>query len=437
MLACNIIGQARKNYGIDDVVASYLCYSNLSRNHQNQLIMKYLIYLISINLLVAFPVYSQHSHHSSEETANNKTPIETASCPYLTKNGRGEIVLSWVRTLKDESVLYYATSKNKGLSFQDTVEVFPSKGLAPHGENLPKVVSKADGEIIAVWGTKNPNPKNKYSGLIFYSQSFDNGRSWTNATPIVNSSESFDQRYFDVASLPNGEAALVWLDNPNNQEKEGSFLYFATTNGKGGFQNKKPIGETTCQCCRTDLHVDPKGNIHVVYRDILTDSIRDMVHSVSFDGGKTFSKPNRISKDNWVLNGCPHTGPTMSASDKGLHFAWFTKGGEPGVYYTTSSDNGGTFKARQLLKTTARHPQMTALENGIIGIVWDEEENDNVEDSQIKLLAIKPGGKKESLRVSEGKGKCSFPVILEIEENALITAWLQDSEIKHKRIVLN
>jgi hypothetical protein len=254
--------------------------------------------------------------------------------------------------------------------------------------------------------------------------------------------ESFDQRYFDVALLPNGEAAITWLDNPNDPNKEGSNVYFATTKGKDGFQGARVIGETACQCCRTDLLVDKKGNIHVAYRDILNDSIRDMVYTFSVDEGRTFSKPKRISDDNWKITGCPHTGPSMAINNGIVHFAWFTKGGETGVFYSNSKDKGKSFSKRKLISSEARHPQMIAWDNGDLAIVFEEEQSDQLEvSSDIVLVLRNSKGEFLNYKVEE-RGKGSFPVISELGKNAFLVAWTEEteltnehSEVVHKQVI--
>ena len=260
--------------------------------------------------------------------------IDTAkgSCPYLTKDHKDNIVLSWVKQTNTGAFVFcYAVSEDKGKTFNRPIEIPGSTNVHPHGENMPKVIFKPSGEIIAVWGAANPNPKNAYSGLVYYSQSFDNGKTWTKPGSLTKDTASFDQRYFDVALLSGGEAGIVWLDNRKRSKKEGSGLYYAVTKGTNGFGDEQLISEPCCQCCRTDLFIDKKENIHVLYRAIINDSIRDMVHIVSTDKGRSFSSPKRISKDNWVISGCPHTGPAMAENSEGLHFTWFSGGGSAGI----------------------------------------------------------------------------------------------------------
>ena len=287
------------------------------------------------------------------------------------------------------------------------------------------IIFKPSGEVIALWGAANPNPQNKYSGLVFYSQSFDEGKTWSDAKPLINDTLSYDQRYYDVALLPNGEAAIVWLDNRKATEKEGSALYFATTNGRVGFTNEKRIGEFCCPCCRTDLFIDKNDGIHVLYRGIIQDSIRDMVHTASADGGTSFSVPKRISDDNWIIKGCPHTGPSMTETNKGLHFSWFTGGKNKGCFYTQSTDNGNSFTKQDSISSLGSHPQMTGLSDGSVLIAWDETINSG--DEVIKKVGIQKrnpdGTAKTKQFITQNNDMASYPVVIETNKSSCLVAY--------------
>lgn len=318
-------------------------------------------------------MFSQQTPQQNNEILIDQN-FET-SCPYLTKDTKGNVVMCWGKQInKKDDIMCYAVFNSKEGLFGKPIEIPASKGAHLHSENMPKIIFKSSTDIVAVWGVDNSNTKRKYSKLIYYSQSFDNGKTWSGATRLVKDTAGVSQAYFDVELLPNGEVAILWLDNRTKTSKEGSTLYFAATKGKSGFLNEKPICETICQCCRTDLFKTSDGNIMATFRDIINDTIRDMVHIVSTDGGKTFSSPKRISADNWVINGCPHTGPTLAQNSNGLHFAWYTMGGGEGVFYCKSTDNGQTFSQRSSVskKPSAKHPQIITLANKEIIIVWDE-----------------------------------------------------------------
>ena len=392
--------------------------------------------LFSIAMLLLFAVACENDKKKSDNISPSQA-VQVDSmpgqCPYLTKDSKGNTVLSWVRMSEDSTFSFcYAVSQD-GKTFDAPVVIPNSGNIQPHGENLPKIIFKPSGEIIALWGTRSTSLKNKYSGMVSYSQSFDDGKTWNSPKPLVADTAGFDQRYYDVALLPDGEVGIIWLDNRKTIEKEGSALYFASTKGKDGFQAERSLAESCCQCCRTVLFVDSKGSIHILYRGIIQDSIRDMVHAVSTDGGKTFSSPKRISDDNWVLNACPHTGPAMAENNKGLHFAWFTGGNNKGAYYARTSDNGENFTPRNDISSLGSHPQIAALKNGELIIVWDEFVT--VGNNSVKRIGIQ---KRSDEGIPFGKtfitpetSTATYPVVLPLDGNASVIAYCRKSGEKN------
>jgi hypothetical protein len=349
-----------------------------------------------------------------------------AECPYLTKDEKGNTVLSWVRMINDSTTAFCYAVKKEDKTFSVPIVIPNSANIQPHGENLPKIVFKPSGEIIALWGIKSTNLKNKYSGMVYYTQSFDKGVNWTIPRKLVNDTAGYDQRYYDVAVLPNGEAGVIWLDNRKSGDEQGSALYFTTTSGKDGFVGEgRLISEPACQCCRTVLYVDKKGEIHALYRGIIQDSIRDMVHIISTDGGKTFSAPKRISEDNWVLNACPHTGPTMTENNDGIHFAWFTGGKDKGAYYTSSTDNGQSFHHKDSVSVKGSHPQIASCANGDLLIVWDEMNMiGNKMGKRIGVQKRTADGKALAKEyITSDDSNAGFPVVSSVSGNSFVVAY--------------
>lgn len=367
-----------------------------------------------------------------------------SSCPWLTKDNQGNFLLSWIHqdSTGSNGIMYYAVSEDGGRTFGPPRKILSSAGAEPHGENMPKMIMTESGRLIAVFGVSAPSPGNEYTGKIYFTVSVNNGRTWSDAAPLTRDTGSFDQRYFDLAPLPGGGAGITWL---NNSEPQGSTLYYAATGGNGGFENAKIIGMHTCQCCRTDLFTDKRGYLHVAYRDIINDSIRDMVYSVSADTGKTFSAPVRISPDNWVVNGCPHTGPDMTANSNGLHFVWYTMGGGGGVYYGHSSDNGKTFSPRETVSAnpSAKHPQITALPGGNLAIVWDENTKEKEHFyRRIGLQVRDPRGRPlKTAFITPGGEDAAFAVIRPVDKETVIVAYTarinEREKVFYRRVDLN
>jgi uncharacterized protein YbaR (Trm112 family) len=397
--------------------------------------MKKIIFLFFVSISFIFQSCF-NKENKINIIASNSVQVDTseASCPYLTKDNKGNLVLSWIRKIDTSTSVYcYAISKDGGKTFGKTIVIPGSENIHPHGENIPKVIFKPSGEMIAAWASANPNPKNSYADLIYYSTSSDNGNSWTKREKLVKDTAGYDQRYFDLALLPNGEAGISWLDNRKKTTEEGSALYFAETTANKGFQGETLISEPCCPCCRTDLFVDSKKNIHIIYRAIINDSIRDMVHTISTNNGKTFSAPARISKDNWVINGCPHTGPAMSENEDGIQFTWFTGGKDGGVYYCHSKDEGKTFSSREMVSgIAARHCQITSIDNKNIAIVWNENFfKGNNFSSRIGIEIRNPHGTHPVKEYITSKtDNVTFPVIKSIDENAALVAYTETKNDK-------
>lgn len=390
------------------------------------------ILLLVVLLGMTGSLYGQQIRISGEPHRIS-APNNHANAPYLTTDNKGRPVISWVEGT-EEPLMFYAVLNEDGSIFKKPRSIPPSTGLAPHNEMMPKMIFKPDGEIIAVWPVKNRTPDSKYGGLIFYAQSFDNGKTWSDPIPITEDPDSYDQRYFDVAVLPDGRAAIIWLDNRSETEANGSTLYYAATNGENGFENEKVIGRSTCQCCRTNIYIDHRGYINVAYRNIFDGKFRDMAYAVSDDLGKSFSKPKRISYDNWAISACPHTGPTMAEIGGKLYFHWYTMGGGEGVYYTFTTNSGQHFAERKLFSKQARHPQAAATFGGTIAVVWDElTKTDNTFNNRIGLQLKEQGGNETFKKyLTSSQVHSTYPVVLGINDDKLLVAWVQESD--HKQI---
>lgn len=292
---------------------------------------------------------------------------------------------------------------------------------------MPKLIFGPGGSVLLVFTVKNPTPGNPYTGAIYYSWSEDGGNSWTPATPLAaDTAESYDQRYFDIASLPDGKIGMTWL---SNSKPAGSTLLFATADENGLFSVRTKLAGHTCQCCRTALLVDDTGTIHVAWRNIFSGGMRDMAYCYSTDDGETFSTPVRISADNWQIDGCPHTGPALAVNKKALQVSWFTMGNGTGVFYCHSEGRPGSFSAKKAVSRlpSARHPQMATMNNGNIVLVWDEGvPEDSGQHQHIGLQLRGPSGKVLSNSFLTAKaGYATFPQIELLNKNEAILAYTE------------
>ncbi len=372
-------------------------------------------------------IYLASCSATSNNSTSNQVSSEEAvgSGPFFTYDHHNKPVLCWIESTKDfaTSQLHYASfHKNK----PRIKTVKKTRGLSPYAECMPKIAYKRDGTMLAMIHKRKPTPKNKFAGCIQYSLSSDNGKSWSPLKFVhQNTSVHIGRSYFDVERLPNGEIGVVWLDG-RKKNQNGSTLFFASTEKGAGFENEIEIGQKVCQCCRTDLHVSNDNTIHAVFRDIIQDSIRDFAWVSSTDSGQSFGQPRIVSNDNWVINGCPHSGAAISSSPTSgkLHVAWYTRGGMPGIYFTSS--DGASFEQRTLMDTNASHPQIIGWPNGTVYIAWDKRiDKKDGAFNQVVVSTIDHLGNRTTVFSTKNNVTATYPVIAKYSDYEIIVAWVQ------------
>ncbi|MDO1448203.1 sialidase family protein [Rhodocytophaga aerolata] len=362
--------------------------------------------------------------------------ITQAHAPYLSTDHQGNLVMNWVQGEKEEEgMVAFSISKDGGQTFGQTITIPATKGASDaHGEGAPKVAFKKDGTIFVLFRVDEPTDENFYTGDVYAVISTDGGKTWTNRKPILKSNGR-SRGFFDVKALADGEIGVVWLEGKATTDtvSVGSSLKFARTNKQNQFTKETIISESVCQCCKTKLYTDQSKGIHVIFRKIFDDGSRDIAHAFSADNGQHFSAARNINPDKWKINGCPHVGPDMTATAKGLHFVWFTMGGKGGIHTTSSADNGRTFSAASTISgPKASHPQLTGLPDGTLAVVWDESvEKEGKPMKKIGLQTITSTGKKETIYLPE-QTHVVHPVVTSTGDHTLFMAYTQKDELGKK-----
>src|SRR4030095_7912554 len=111
------------------------------------------------------------------------------------------------------------------------------------------------------------------SGDILISSSEDGGLSF--GSPVrVNADPGFaGQEYHDMAILPGGDVALVWLDErdaPDSKPNQKQLYAAASRDGGRSFGTNMKLTDSpegVCPCCRPGLSASARGSLHVIYRD--------------------------------------------------------------------------------------------------------------------------------------------------------------------------
>jgi len=348
-----------------------------------------------------------------------------------------EQLISWTEHGKNkkETVLKCAFLNTKTNAFHRPIIVTPAEGLQLHAESMAKVGITKKGVLYAVFRVKSRNSKSMYGGTIYYTTSADKGVTWNTKKQLVTDTTSTSQSFFDIAQLTNGEIGISWLDNRKlHKDRQGQTLYFAKTDVSNTFQGETALEGSVCQCCRTDIEVGKNGSIKVAFRNLISPDefgfpttlmnqeteIRDMYYTASNDNGITFSKSAPIYADNWQVNGCPHTGPSLATNINETGALWFTDAEtNPGIFFKTNTSNN-----KHLVSKTGRHPQMVTA-NGAYYIVYEEYyEVENKGYTKIVMQEWNASSKLKTTEISTSKTNNDHAVIKAISSSKLLITWV-------------
>lgn len=152
------------------------------------------------------------------------------------------------------------------------------------------------------------------------------------------------------------------------------FIAHSRDGGRTFSKNQK-IASEACPCCKTALAIAGDGTLYIGWRHVLPGNYRHIAITSSSDAGATFSQPVIVSDDKWVLQGCPVSGPSLSVNDAGvLKVLWYAAGeaNAPGLYFAESKDKGRSFSQGQLIaRETVRGTPVLAAGNDSDVAIWE------------------------------------------------------------------
>lgn len=393
------------------------------------------LFILSIALFTILQSCSNKENISKLQRPNLLSDTNTkASCVFLTCDQHKNPVISWVE-IDSNGVkhFYFANWNNQRNSFSPSITIPVLSNTSIHEEGMPKIALKGNDTIVATFETSVP-VKNMRFGLsdIHYEISFNKGKTWTTPKPIESDSSHIGSRSFgNIIRLSDGAIGITWLGTDPNNADHARPVYFAKSNGNKGFGKPILIENAGCQCCRTALSTDERGHINVVFRDLLPGSVRDIGISSSVDNGQSFSKPISFSNDHWVIDGCPHDGPSIVSKDDKKYIAWFTGAQKYGVFYAELDKNNQMVTKRQL-NPNGRFVQLCLMPDGERIAVYNVEyQQKDSFYSKIIVNKINDKGLFEKV-ITLPNVNASYPVVQAMGDQRIIVAWTDNNRIYYK-----
>jgi hypothetical protein len=313
-------------------------------------------------------VPDNESESANSEESNSVISWEPVPRP-VAKGNDGQILVRTSESMnllyvahndKGKQNLFMAKTKNIGDSFSGSIPVNSEEGeVSAHGENGPKLRNGKGRGMFAAWvGNRD----------IKFARSMNFGKSFNTAIRINDDEGKASQSFFTMEVAPDGTIYVIWLDGRDRKSgKPGTSSVYITRSVDQGksFEKNIKISGDICPCCRTALAFGDNGEIFASWRHVYDDNERIIVVATSLDGGKTWSKPVKVTKTGWKINGCAHSGPAMKYASGKLFITWYTgRDDKASLKYSYSSDNGKSFEeAKNLQGETldANHPDITVI----------------------------------------------------------------------------
>lgn len=210
--------------------------------------------------------------------------------------------------------VYCVTSKDGGQSYAAPVKVGESAALMLGKRRGPRVA--ATDKCVVVTAIGKMATKGHGADLLAW-RSADRGTTWQGPVKVNRVESSAMEGLHGMAAGPDGSVFVVWNDV---RDKKPMCVLGAATRDGSIWDNEclvyaSPEG-SICPCCQPTVSYDPKGGLHVMWRNDLGGA-RDMYLVSSGDGGKTFAKARKLGDGTWDLNTCPMDGGMLAGTADG------------------------------------------------------------------------------------------------------------------------
>lgn len=324
----------------------------------------------------------------------------------------GRVIIFWSK-YGAASKLYFAIQN--GSSFDEPIQI-------PTGSVNPNVWGFGLGPEFAIKDSVIAVTFEKYGDAIYCVKSTDMGQSFSDPV-VVYEPPSNKRSTLPTITLSNEYNPVVGFITTNSFELDAEYMVVSSSDGGITFgdaviANGAADGEYVCECCPSTITINDNGDYFVSFRNN-NDNVRDIWISKSTDNGISFPEAADVDETNWVIQGCPSTGP--HAFDMGAELAnvFFSDAADwdYGIYVSTLNEAtmiaGETYKLPTIdgLDNLQNFPRITGNAD-TLGVVWHE----SVSGSKEIILAYSTNGVagllENNANISDMTGIQAYPDIV-------------------------
>jgi len=312
----------------------------------------------------------------------------------------------------------------------------PKAKVRGAGENSPVLATDVQADIYVAWFQSLAGATQLMVKLID-----PNGGRPVNVLDSDRNHEAY-AGFPSVAATQDGNVYATWLDERDKAVGSSSAYFSRSTDHGVTFSRNMRIAGAACDCCRPQIYVGPSGDIYLAWRQVFAGDVRDMVLAHSSDGGKTFSQPIRIAKDNWVLHACPDVGPAIGVSDGRLFVAWYSEGQQkPGIRLAISKDGGVSFASPQFVSgdiLDATHPRLSVSEDGRVLLIFQDRlahEDTKWKSNQAFVVEVNGDSFSRPIQVTNSEHSVHDPDVLAGTAGRLFLAWTESVNDRNQAVL--
>lgn len=304
--------------------------------------------------------------------ANAATMDRSAFGTSAAVDGAGHLWVAYAQPAGNSGQVVLQRSDDAGASWQPPLRVNAVvEPVAAEGENRPKLAFGTGGEIYVTWTSPTSA---KFTGDIRFARSLDGGKTWSAPTVLHHDRQLITHRFESLLVDPKGRLWAAWVDKRDLKLAEdagrayrGAAIYYAHSDDRGAtWSNDTKLADSSCECCRIALAVDPQGRVGAMWRHVFEPNERD--HAFALLG--TSSAPvERVTLDRWRVDACPHQGPSLAFGRNGTrHAVWFNQvDGQGRAFYGQLTQKGPN--GVHPLPAGATHADVAVTDRSVV-VAW-------------------------------------------------------------------
>jgi len=353
---------------------------------------------------------------SSCQSAKVLACADTASAVF---SADGSLLLSWMQDKK----LFFARSRDHGESWTLPLQLADATAGYDGGDVRPRMVADASGHVLIAYDSFKDQ---HWNAQIWLLSSDDGGVHF--GPPVAFEPGASSQRLPVLIRESSGRIIMAWQDKrlSGPQHRPGASIAYALSDDGGHTFTPSAIAEeSSCECCHIGAASGAGQPATLAFRAIFPGSVRDHV-VLPFQVDGQAGRARRVAVDNWVTDACPHQGPALAYSGKGiLHVVWFTQGkNRQGLFYARSSDGGQHFEAPQSLGNTETMNSRPDV-HGLGNTVWRTWKEMDDHGSHIMLQSSLDNGQTWSAvrNIANATGTADHPLLVD-DNKQVYLSWL-------------